>query len=191
MSIYFHCLLGLTHDDVINWKHFPRFWPFVRGIHRSPVNSPHKGQWRRAFVWSLISPWINGLVNNGEAGDLRRHCVHYDVTVMGVMYHFSSTRDKSGSQSVVTIQRRDRYLWATVLEHALTMASTRDITLGFIVLISGKHFRFPFVILRAIQDGNHLEATFQMHFIEWKVFFSLKFQWDMIPSIQLTTRHRW
>ena len=32
------------HDDVIKWKHFPRYWPFVRGIHRSPVNSPHKGQ---------------------------------------------------------------------------------------------------------------------------------------------------
>ena len=32
------------HDDVIKWKHFPCHWPFVRGIHRSPVNSPHKGQ---------------------------------------------------------------------------------------------------------------------------------------------------
>ena len=28
------------HDDVIKWKHFPRYWPFVRGIHRSPVNFP-------------------------------------------------------------------------------------------------------------------------------------------------------
>ena len=26
-----------SHDDVIKWKHFPRYWPFVRGIHRSPV----------------------------------------------------------------------------------------------------------------------------------------------------------
>ena len=32
------------HDNVIKWKHFPRYWSFVRGIHRSPVNSPHKGQ---------------------------------------------------------------------------------------------------------------------------------------------------
>ena len=32
------------HDDVIKWKHFPRNWPFVREIHRSPVNFPHKGQ---------------------------------------------------------------------------------------------------------------------------------------------------
>ena len=39
----------IDHDDVIKWKHFPRYWSFVRGIHRSPVNSPHKGQWRDAF----------------------------------------------------------------------------------------------------------------------------------------------
>ena len=35
---------GLAHDDVIKWNYFPRYWPYVRGIHRSPVNSPHKGQ---------------------------------------------------------------------------------------------------------------------------------------------------
>ena len=72
------------HDDVIKWKHFPRYRPFVRGIHRSPVNSPHKGQWRRggALMFSLICAWINGWVNNREAGDLRRHHAHYDVTVM-------------------------------------------------------------------------------------------------------------
>ena len=33
-----------VHDEVIKWKHFPRYWPFVRGIHRSPMNSAHKGQ---------------------------------------------------------------------------------------------------------------------------------------------------
>ena len=72
----------MYHDDVIKWKHFPRNWPFVRGIHWSPVNSPHKGQWRGALMFSLIYVWINGWVNNREAGDLRRHLVHYDVTVM-------------------------------------------------------------------------------------------------------------
>ena len=69
-------------DDVIKWKHFPRYWPFVRGIHRSPVNSPHKGQRRGALVFSLISVWINCSVNNREAVDLRRHRAHYDVIVM-------------------------------------------------------------------------------------------------------------
>ena len=70
------------HDDVIKWKHFPRNWPFVRGIHRSPVNSTHKGQWRGALMFSLICGRINGWVNNGEAGDLRRYRVHCDVMVM-------------------------------------------------------------------------------------------------------------
>ena len=42
------------HDDVIKWKHFPRYWPFVRGIHWSPVNSPHKGQWRGALMFSFL-----------------------------------------------------------------------------------------------------------------------------------------
>ena len=69
-------------DDVIKWKHFPRNWPFVRGIHRSPVNSPHKGQWRGALMFSLICVWINDWANDREAGDLRRYRGHYDVTVM-------------------------------------------------------------------------------------------------------------
>ena len=60
------------HDDAINWKHFPRYWPFVTGIHRSPVDSPHKGQWRRAVMFSLIYVWTNGCANNRDAGDLRR-----------------------------------------------------------------------------------------------------------------------
>ena len=70
------------HDDVIKWKHFPLYWPFVRGIHRSPVNSPHKGQWRGALMFTLICARINGWVNNREAGDLRRYRAHYDVIVM-------------------------------------------------------------------------------------------------------------
>ena len=75
------------HDDVIKWKHFLRHWPFVRGIHRSPVNSPHKGQWRRTLIFSLICVWLNGWVNIDEAGAFRRHRAHYGVTVM--VFYFS------------------------------------------------------------------------------------------------------
>ena len=75
-------IMTSQHDDAIKWKHFPRNWPFVRGIHRSPVNSPHKGQWRGALMFSLICARINGWVNNGEAGDLRRYRAHYGVTVV-------------------------------------------------------------------------------------------------------------
>ena len=75
-------ILTACPDDVTKWKHFPRYWPFVRGIHRSPVNSTHKGQWRVALMFSLIYAWRNGRVNNRDAGDLRRHRAHYDVSVM-------------------------------------------------------------------------------------------------------------
>ena len=78
----------LLHDDVIKWKHFPRYWPFVRGIHRSPVNSPQKGQWHGALMFSLICAWINIWVNNREAGYLRRHRAHYDVTVMTQIFNW-------------------------------------------------------------------------------------------------------
>ena len=39
MGYIVYCLFGSyhAHDDVIKWKHFPRYWPFVRGIHRSPA----------------------------------------------------------------------------------------------------------------------------------------------------------
>ena len=63
-------------------KKFPCYWPFVRGIHRSPVNSPYKGQWHGAFMFSLICVWINGWVNNREAGDLRRYRAHYGIIVI-------------------------------------------------------------------------------------------------------------
>ena len=61
------CLIGLqwhhcssvhnhySNDDVIEWKHFPRNWSFVRGIRRSPANSLHKGQWHGALMFSFIS----------------------------------------------------------------------------------------------------------------------------------------
>ena len=39
------------NDAVIKWKHFLRYWPFVRGIHRWLVNSLHKGQWRGALMF--------------------------------------------------------------------------------------------------------------------------------------------
>ena len=87
MCRYCMCTLGTlpeadpwtVHDDVIKWKHFPRYWPFLRRI---PVNSPHKGQWRGALMFSLICVWINDWVNSGEAGDVWRYRIHYDVTVM-------------------------------------------------------------------------------------------------------------
>ena len=46
------------YDDVIKWRHFLRYWPFVQGIHRTPVNSLYKGQWSRVLMFSLICACI-------------------------------------------------------------------------------------------------------------------------------------
>ena len=56
--------------------------PLLRGIHRSPVNSPHKGQWRGALMFSMICSWTIDRINTRDAGDLRRHRTHYDVILM-------------------------------------------------------------------------------------------------------------
>ena len=68
------------------WRHqmetFSALLVLYEGIHRSSVNSPHKGQWRGALTFSLICTWTNDWVNNRNSGDLRRHRPHYDVTVI-------------------------------------------------------------------------------------------------------------
>ena len=104
-----------NHDDVIKWKHFPRYWLFLRGIHWSPVNSPHKGQWRGALMLSLICAWINRWVNNREAGDLRRHRAHCDVIVMcWVGIHSEDTDHSTGfiNHTFVNINNIDLFLLA-------------------------------------------------------------------------------
>ena len=73
---------NIFHDDVMKWKHFLCYWPFVWAIHQSLVNSPHKGQWCGALIFSVICAQINSWVNNHEAGDLRCHHAHYHVIVM-------------------------------------------------------------------------------------------------------------
>ena len=104
-SSYMACCLStaMFHDDVIKWKHFPRNWPFVRGIHRSPVNSPHKGQWRGALMFSLICAWLNDWVNNGEAGDLRRHRAHYDVAIMFCCSLWCTPQSKTWHQTTIIL----------------------------------------------------------------------------------------
>ena len=65
-----------VHDDVIKWRHFPRHWNFVWGIHQWPMLS---------LLYALTNHWVN----NRDAGGLRRHRAHYDVTVLH-WTHFGS-----------------------------------------------------------------------------------------------------
>ena len=101
-------------------------WPFMREIHRPLVISQHKGQWRGALMSSLICASINGWVNNGEAGDLRCHRTHYDVTVMA--YHVQmSTGNTSGSmgKAQVTLCRS---FFADVPDHSRPPRSVMIVT---------------------------------------------------------------
>ena len=79
-KIYRRVLIDCTHLRNVNIS--MQIMTFIQWTHRSPVNFPHKSLWRGASMLYLICAWINGWVNNGEAGDLRRHRTHYDVIVI-------------------------------------------------------------------------------------------------------------
>ena len=76
-----HQILLYDDDDAIKRKRVSRSWPFVRGIHRSPVNSPTKASDAEFDVF-LDLHLDNGWANHQDAGDLRHHRAHYEVTVM-------------------------------------------------------------------------------------------------------------
>ena len=84
----------------------------MRGIPRSPVNSPHKGQWRGALMFCLICTRINGWVNNREAGDLRRHPTHCDVIVMNKISPWTNNDPVPGCRADSTFARSQ---WETAL----------------------------------------------------------------------------
>ena len=110
-AYWIYTTIDICHDDVIKWKHFLRYWPFMRGIHRSPMKSPHKGQWRGALMFSLICVCINGWLNNRVAGDLRRNLAHSDITVMvsNTMYWSYSSNQWEVIWQICPLYGRNRY----------------------------------------------------------------------------------
>ena len=115
--------ITLYHDDVIKWKHFPCYWPFVRGIHRSPVNSTHKGQWLGASIFSLICCWIKSWVNNREADDLRRYRAHYDVIVTSQNGPMPNTGNKYGLELTKTQTHGNVFTLLALCEEKLRIIS--------------------------------------------------------------------
>ena len=77
-------LLSLRHDDVIKWKHFPRYWPFVSG------EFPSQRPMTRSFdVFFDLRP--SKRLNK----QLRRHRAHYDVAVMNcwnIVFHCTNLK---------------------------------------------------------------------------------------------------
>ena len=74
---------GCVISRIVSWYLFHRqrdqYW------YEQCMMMSSNGQWRGAMMFSLICVWINGWVNNREAGDFRRCRAHYDVTVLGLI----------------------------------------------------------------------------------------------------------
>ena len=150
------------HDDVIKWKHFPRYWPFVQGIHWSPVNSPHKGQWCGALMLSLIFTWINDNVQwftdtdreamyNGSRTPTERQyaMVHghrqrgnaqwFTDTDRGAMYNGSRTPTERQCTMVHGHRRRGNMQWFTNTDRKATYiySGSRTLTEGQCSVVPG------------------------------------------------------
>ena len=71
------------------WRHQMKTFSASPALYTG--NSPATGEFpaqrpvTQSFGVFLICSWLNAWVNNGEAGHLRRHRAHHDVTVMKEM----------------------------------------------------------------------------------------------------------
>ena len=113
LRVSMHCE---QHDDVIKLKHFPCHWSLR---HRLPVNSPHKGQWRRALMFSLICDCTTVWINNRDAGDMRRHRAPYDFTVIA-----NANYERIASRSEALFRTED--LWISETPSATHSGSQHD-----------------------------------------------------------------
>ena len=108
---------------------FSALLAIVQGIHWSLVNSPHKGQWRGTLMFTLICVWINGWVSNHEAGDLRCHCAHYDVTVMMARLPLQIASNSEFTVFVVSqiklVNERSGFWWSQTAQHSCNITVIR------------------------------------------------------------------
>ena len=95
------------------WRHqietFSALLAICAGNSPVPVNSPLKGQWRRAMMFPLISAWINGWVSNREAGDLKRNRTHYDVIL--IIHSFKPVMNQFTETCITRLWTRPEHGW--------------------------------------------------------------------------------
>ena len=70
------------HDNFMRWRWFPRYWPFVRGIHQCLVDIPPKTSVTWALMFPLVLSLTDGWKNSQVVGDLIRHESHCDGILM-------------------------------------------------------------------------------------------------------------
>ena len=143
----------------MKWKYFPCYWPFVRGIHRSPVNSQHKDQWRGALMFSLICVWINDWVNSREAGDLRRYRAHYDATLKFFLWIFIKLSDFMWTGKYYAFFILSLCFLDIGVYKCLNVFNLTNINGLFTVYSDGYHLR---ELSRLIQKYQHFYVRFQI-----------------------------
>ena len=179
--------IGIT-CDVIKWKHFPLNWRFFAGNSPVPVTSPHKCQRRGALMFSLICVWINGWVNNREAGE-------YYIPVRLIVMNKANLYLKWKCVFIISCFKR----FAVFCDDAVKLAS------------KSIHGYWPDVLAIIQSQGirlitpakHHIEAetswpTFLMTYSnaltsrKFVVFWlKFQFQWNMFTIVQLTTIQHW
>ena len=148
MSVIRETVTIMGKHDVIKWKHFPRYWPFVWGIRRSPVNSPHKGQWRGALMFSLICAWTKSWVNTRDAGNLRRYRAYYDVNVM----KSTSTKPQQNTTEIANrVQSSRNILYKLAVNYRYQSEASVVIT----------------VIINAQNQGNNISSVTNKTYNRW------------------------
>ena len=113
------------HDDIMTWKQFPHYWPFVRGIHRSAVDSPHKESVCGTLAFSFMLAWTSWWTKSGIFGDLRRCSAH--VTSLSLHWDYDNHAIVPCSVSEATLKYKCKFItWLTAYGYeTATKLSTR------------------------------------------------------------------
>ena len=155
----------------------------------APV-TPQKGQWHWALTFSLICARMNGWVNNSKAGDVRRHCAHYDVIVM-----WSISFDwHRGRVTQICVGPLDHHWFRTWYVAYAAPNSYLNQWLHFVILTDEIIFRSNLnqntdTFNQVIAIGNFISnkwwtfssGCFNDHYITW-LFNDIHFKWQPIMN---------
>ena len=123
---FLHHVIPMHHDDVIKWKHFPRYWLFVRGHRWIPAQKPvtqsdiffdlrlNKQLSKQSWGWWFAMP----------SRSLWRHCNVLCVMVFGQFrYNYPNVVDLP-------------HLWTTLIHNTVPSIRLNKIRSG-----DARHFR--------------------------------------------------
>ena len=167
--------ITFTHDDGIKWKPFLRYWTFVRGIHRPPLNFPRKRQWRGVLMFPWSVPWISGWVTIVRLVIWDAIALIFDVIVMvtAAKLHLSdiwSVREITKSSSTFSATNiSSNRVWLLQLHDTIQTKSQFGTKFSSIYLAKWEKsldFLPSFVNLQRAKDGTHMfDAKYRYVFV--------------------------